>query len=173
MSILKILQYPDLKLKRQAVPVSDVNEPRIQQIIADMLETLAHTEHCAGLSATQLDMPDPPRITVIAPMPNLEKTLVLVNPEVTHKEGNVVGLEGCMSVYPSNISAEIKRAEIVTLRALDRDGEQLEMIAGDFLAICIQHEIDHLNGVLYIDHLSPLKRRFLERKILKVVKNLE
>ncbi|MCK4869941.1 MAG: peptide deformylase, partial [Gammaproteobacteria bacterium] len=113
MSILNILQYPNSGLKRQAVPVSDVKEPQIQQIIADMLETLAHTEHCAGLSATQLDMPNPPRITVIAPMPNLEKTLVLVNPEIAYKEGSVVGLEGCMSVYQSDISAEVTRAEVI------------------------------------------------------------
>ncbi|MCK4871007.1 MAG: peptide deformylase, partial [Gammaproteobacteria bacterium] len=78
-----------------------------------------------------------------------------------------------MSVYPSDISAEVKRAEVITLRALDREGEEIEMTTGDFLAICIQHEIDHLDGVLYIDHLSPLKRRFLEKKILKVRKNLE
>lgn len=168
MAILKILQYPNPHLRIKAKPVEDVQHPRIQKIIDDMLETLYHTSHCAGLSATQLDIDNPPRITVIDESVHNNQSFCFVNPVITHKEGEATYSEGCMSVYPDYINAAVTRAEKITFTALDRGGESVEIAANGFFAICMQHEIDHLDGILYIDHLSAFKRRRLEAKIKKL-----
>lgn len=173
MAILEILQYPDAKLRTKAQPVKDVKDPKIQGIIDAMFATLYGTLHCAGLSATQLDIKNPPRITVINESADNSQPFCLINPVITHKEGEASYAEGCMSLYPEHLHAEVNRADKITFKALDRDGNNLEIAAEGFFSICVQHELDHLNGILYIDHLSPLKRKMIEKKIKKIRKDLE
>ena len=170
MAILKILQYPDPRLFIKARPVDDVHRPEVQQLIDDMLATLVSLKNCAGLAATQLDVKTPWSITVISPLPETQKTLCLINPEILHSENESTAAEGCMSVCPDKVHARVKRATKITFKALDREGNKIEMSTGGFLAKCVQHEIDHLNGVIYIDHLTPLKRKMLESKIRKLKK---
>lgn len=170
MSILRILQHPDPRLRIKAKPVENVKDKRIQQIIDDMLETFYDSENCAGLSATQLDIKNPPSITVLDVSPELTKTYCLINPVITSTEGMRGGAEGCMSVYPGEIYAEVKRPEKITVEALDREGKKLKLEVDGYLAKCIQHEVDHLNGILFIDYLSPLKRKMIDKKIKKLSK---
>lgn len=167
MTILRILQYPDPRLRTKAALVKDVNDARIKQIIEDMLETLRNAKHCAGLSATQLDIQDPPSITVI----NDEKggdPICLLNPKIVHAEGSSREEEGCMSVSPGDISGFVTRAEKVRVEAIDRFGKPVVIETGGFFAKVLQHETDHLNGVLFIDRVSPLKRKMIDRKIAKL-----
>ncbi|MBN2689572.1 MAG: peptide deformylase [Gammaproteobacteria bacterium] len=170
MALLKILQYPDPRLKRKAVPVKDVHDPEIQRIIDDMFKTMYAKKHCAGLSSTQLDLEIPWAITVIDESADNKQPMCLINPEIISTEGTATYSEACMSVYPSEISAKVTRPEKVTFRALDHNGDKIEMTAEGFFAICFQHEFDHLNGKLFIDHLSPLKRKLVDKKIKKVRK---
>ncbi len=171
MAIIPILQYPDPRLQTKTKPVKNVNDPRLQKIIDDMFETLYATENCAGLAATQLAIKNPPRVTVIDVSVDKTEPLCLINPEIISAEGEVQKPEGCMSVYPDEIHAELKRAAKVKARALDRTGKVIEIEATGVLAKCIQHEIDHLNGMVYIDRLSRLKRQLIDKKIKKVIKD--
>lgn len=172
MAIIAILQYPDPRLRTKTTSVKDVNDPRLQQIIDDMFETLYATENCAGLASTQLDIINPPRVTVIDVSVDKSQPLCLINPEIISATDEVQKPEGCMSVYPDEIHAELRRAGRVTARALDRTGKVIEIEATEILAKCIQHEIDHLNGMVYIDRLSRLKRQLIDKKIKKVIKNI-
>jgi peptide deformylase len=168
MAILEILQYPDPRLAIKAPPVEDVKNSEIQKMIDDMLDTLHNTPYCAGLSATQLNMQKPRRITVIDQSAENKQPFCLINPVITHTEGESVYSEGCMSVYPNQICAKVTRPDKITFTALDRDGNNLEIAAEGFFAQCVQHEIDHLDGILYIDHLSSLKRKMIDKKISKI-----
>ena len=168
MSIIPILQYPDSRLRTRGHVVSQVNDKIIQQTIDDMLETLAATEHCAALAATQLDIKVPPAITVINNPEDNKTPLCLINPQIIEKSGECKDKEGCMSIYPGDIAEKVLRAEKVIVHAFDRSGQKIIIEASDFLARCLQHEIDHLNGILFIDYLSPLKRERLEKKIKKL-----
>lgn len=168
MALLQILQYPNPRLHIKAKPVVDINQDYLQQIIDDMLETLSATSGCAGLAATQLDIINPPRVTVINSTEVTGHTLCLINPEILTAVGEENELEGCMSIYPDDIRGYVKRAAKITVKALDRYGKINEFSAEGFLAKCIQHEIDHLNGILYITHLAPLKRKLVEKKIAKI-----
>ncbi|MDR1057443.1 MAG: peptide deformylase [Coxiellaceae bacterium] len=173
MAILKILQYPDLRLRRKGYQVTDVTALKIQTIIDNMTETLLAEKNCAGLAATQLDLEEPPSITVINyPTSKTKKDILcLVNPQIITQEGSNTSEERCMSIRPKEFSAKIKRSAKIKARALDLHGNKIELEATDFLASCIQHEYDHLQGILYIDYLSKLKRAFLERKIAKLAKS--
>jgi len=170
MAILKILQYPDSRLFVKAKFVDNVKDPGVKLLIDDMLETLASLKNCAGLAATQLDVKTAWNVTVIAPTPEIQKTLCLINLEILHTEGESSEMEGCMSVYPDKVWARVKRASNVTFKALDREGNKIEMSTGGFLAKCIQHEEDHLNGLVYVNRLSSFKKNILERKISKIKK---
>lgn len=167
MTILKILEYPDRRLKTVAKKVEKI-DAHIQKIIDDMFETHYNTENCAALAATQLDIQDPPAITVIDFSPAKDQPLCLINPEIIERSGEHEEIEGCMSVFPQQIHEKVKRAAKIKVRALDREGKQLEFEAEDFMAKCIQHELDHLNGKIYLDHLSRLKRTLTEEKIKKI-----
>lgn len=167
MTILTILEYPDPRLKTVARRV-EVFDERIQKIIDDMFETHYATENCAALAATQLDIVGPPFITVIDFSAEKNQPLCLVNAEIIEREGEHTEVEGCMSVYPSAIQDKVTRAEKIKVKALDRDGKPIEFSADGFMAKCIQHELDHLNGKVYLDHLSKLKRQLIEKKIAKV-----
>lgn len=170
MTILKILQYPDPKLRRHGQIVTDIKSNIIQNIIDDMLETLKNTESCAGLSATQLDIDIPPSITVINEPTAKGGVLCLINPEIIESEGQCSEIEGCMSIHPEIISAIVNRPERITVTACDREGQPIRISTADFLARCIQHEIDHLHGIVYIDRISPLKKTRIEKKISKLLK---
>lgn len=177
MAIISILQYPDLRLNTIARRISqeELKSDAVQKIIDDMLETLSVTKRCAALASTQLDIQNPPSITVInadvVSDPSLPKgPLCLVNPEVTVSKGESTSKEGCMSVYPADISVSVTRAAEVKVVALDRYGKTLEIEAKGFFAKCLQHEIDHLNGIICLDRISDLKRQRVEKKLIKLNK---
>lgn len=167
----RILDYPDPKLKRTAVKVENFDSV-INQVIRDMFETHYNTPNCAALAATQLDMPVPWHITVIDFSPEKNKPLCLVNAEITERHGEHVELEGCMSVYPDHVHARVKRAAKIKVKALDQHGKPFEMEADGFMAKCIQHELDHLEGMVYLDRLAPVKREMVLKKIKKVIRSL-
>lgn len=168
MTVVRILQYPDHRLTLKATPVTEFTA-EIKQMIDDMFETHYAANNCAALAHSQLDFPEPKRITVIDFSENKDQPLCLVNPEITEKSGETFTEEGCMSVSHGGV-AKVRRAEKIHVKYLDRDGNPREMDADDFLAKCIQHEIDHLDGILFIDRISDFKRRQLEKKIKNAYK---
>lgn len=162
MSVLQVLHYPDDRLRTIAEPVKKVDS-NIQCIVDDMFETM-YSEEGIGLAATQVDIHQ--RIIVIDVSENRDNRLVLINPELLEKSGDTGIEEGCLSI-PS-YRALVPRAEKVKVRALDRDGKTFNLEADGLLAICIQHEMDHLLGKLFIDYLSPLKRQRVRQKLEKM-----
>jgi peptide deformylase len=172
MAIYKVLSYPDPKLKREGKKITNIDES-IKTIIDNMFETHYAAKNCAALAATQLDMDDPPHITVIDFSKNKDQPLCIINGEIIEKSGSHTEAEGCMSVFPDQVSATVTRATTIKVKYLDQFGKEQILVATDFMAKCIQHELDHLNGKLYIDHLSNLKRNIVEKKIDKIKKYLQ
>ena len=164
MAILDVLRFPDERLRTVAAPVETIT-PELQQIVDDMFETM-YAEEGIGLAATQVDIHQ--RIIVIDVSENREEQLVLINPEILEQSGSTGIEEGCLSVPGSR--ALVPRAEWVKVRALDRHGKPFELEADDLLAICIQHEMDHLVGKLFVDYLSPLKRQRIRQKLEKMAR---
>lgn len=162
MALLEILHYPDLRLRTKAQPVSSFDAD-LQKIIDDMYETMYDSQG-AGLAATQVNIHL--RLAVMDVVGSGQQQICMINPEIMASSGDQVDQHGCLSV-PGVPGDHIKRAAKVQLRALDRFGKPFELEAEGTLAICIQHEIDHLNGKLYIDHLSSLKRERLFKKAAK------
>ena len=161
MAILKILHFPDPRLRKKAVPVTAINAD-IRKLAYDMLETM-YQEGGIGLAATQVNVRK--RVVVIDLSEQRNNPVYLINPKIMHSEGVEEMQEGCLSV-PGYYDL-VQRAEKVRVRYLNLAGESLEIEADGLLAVCIQHEIDHLNGRLFIDYLSPLKRKRLRKKIAK------
>ena len=161
MARLDVLRFPDERLRTIAKEVPEVNDD-VRQIVKDMLETM-YDENGIGLAATQVDILQ--RIVVIDVSEERDQPLVLINPEITKKDGSTVSEEGCLSVPYSY--AKVDRAETVTVKALNENGEEFSLDADELLAICIQHELDHLKGTLFIDYLSPLKRQRIRKKLEK------
>lgn len=166
MTILTILQYPDPRLKRAGRPVDKIDD-RIKKIIEDMFETHYAQENCAALAATQLAIDDAPAITVIDFSEQKNQPLCLVNPEISEPEGEEESEEGCMSVATVSVYEKVKRPARIRVKALDGQGKPLDFIAEGFMAKCIQHEVDHLNGILFIDKLSRLKRSRIDKRYKK------
>ena len=164
MAILDVLRFPDERLRTVAAPVETIT-PELQQIVDDMFETM-YAEEGIGLAATQVDIHQ--RIIVIDVSEDREDQLVLINPEILEQSGSTGIEEGCLSV--PGIRALVPRAEWVKVRALDRHGKPFELEADDLLAICIQHEMDHLVGKLFVDYLSPLKRQRIRQKLEKMAR---
>lgn len=164
MSLLQVLHYPDERLRKVAKPVVDVNDA-VRRIVDDMFETM-YAEEGIGLAATQVDIHQ--RIIVIDVSESLDQRLVLINPELLEKSGEAGIDEGCLSIPDQR--GFVPRAEKVKVRALDRDGTRFELEADDLLAICIQHEMDHLVGKLFVDYLSPLKRQRIRQKMEKLAR---
>ena len=164
MAILDVLRFPDERLRTVAAPVETIT-PELQQIVDDMFETM-YAEEGIGLAATQVDIHQ--RIIVIDISEDREDQLVLINPEILEQSGSTGIEEGCLSVPGSR--ALVPRAEWVKVRALDRNGKPFELEADDLLAICIQHEMDHLIGKLFVDYLSPLKRQRIRQKLEKMAR---
>ncbi|MEQ3512389.1 peptide deformylase [Pseudoalteromonas sp. BZB3] len=161
MAKLEVLRFPDERLRTVAEPVAEVND-EIRQIVKDMLETM-YDENGIGLAATQVDIHK--RIVVIDVSEEGNEPLVLINPEIIAKDGSTISEEGCLSVPQSY--AKVDRAEQVTVKALNENGEEYTYEADGLLAICTQHELDHLMGKLFIDYLSPLKRQRIRKKLEK------
>ncbi|MGJ0625857.1 peptide deformylase [Xenorhabdus bovienii] len=162
MSVLQVLHYPDERLRTIAKPVEKV-DAEIQSIIDDMFETM-YAEEGIGLAATQVDIHQ--RIIVIDVSENRDQRLVLINPKLMNEVGATGIEEGCLSVPEQR--AFVPRFEQVKIKALDYHGQPFELEADDLLAICIQHEMDHLIGKLFIDYLSPLKRQRIRQKVEKI-----
>jgi peptide deformylase len=164
--IREIVKYPEKVLKRKALPVS-VIDSEIQTLIDDMIETM-YDAPGVGLAAPQVGVSK--RIAVIdvstkgAEMP----LLVLINPEILKKEGAVEFEEGCLSL--PGFTAKLERSEKLLVRALNREGEQFELESDGLLAIALQHEIDHLDGMLILDRISPIKREFFKKRFQKIQK---
>ncbi|MBP8812295.1 MAG: peptide deformylase [Laribacter sp.] len=161
MALLNILHYPDERLHTVARPV-DVVDDALRRLIDDMAETM-YAAHGIGLAATQIDYHR--RLVVIDLSEEHDDLLVLINPVITRKAGETVYEEGCLSV--PGIYDKVTRAETVTVEALDRDGQPFSLDAEGLLAICIQHEIDHLDGKVFVEHLSQMKQSRIKQKLKK------
>ncbi|EIV1636427.1 TPA: peptide deformylase [Vibrio parahaemolyticus] len=164
MAVLEILSIPDPRLKVKAEKVTDVST--IQTLIDDMLETLYATGNGIGLASTQVGRKE--AVVVIDISDERNDPLILVNPEVVSGENKALGQEGCLSV--PEYYADVERYTSVVVSALDRDGNPITIESDEFLAIVMQHEIDHLSGNLFIDYLSPLKQKMAMKKVKKYVK---
>ena len=161
MAILEVLRFPDERLRTVAKPVEKVDSG-IKQLVEDMFETMRE-ENGIGLAATQINVHK--RVVVIDVSEDQDNPIVFINPEITRMEGKTISEEGCLSV-PNNY-AKVERAENITVKALNKDGNEFSMEADGLLAICIQHELDHLKGKLFVDYLSPLKRQRIRTKLEK------
>ena len=166
MTVLNVLIYPDDHLKVVCEPVTEVNDD-IRKIVDDMFDTM-YQEEGIGLAAPQVDILQ--RIITIDIEGDKQNQLVLINPEILASEGETGIEEGCLSI-PGH-RALVPRKEKVKVKALNRQGEEVIYDADGLFAICIQHEIDHLNGVLFVDHISALKRQRIKEKMQKLKKQL-
>jgi peptide deformylase len=161
MAKLNILHFPDTRLRDKAKPVEQVDDA-VRKLIDDMFETM-YDAPGIGLAATQVN--DSRRVIVVDVSEEHDAPLALINPEIVERDGEESMDEGCLSV--PGVYEKVQRADHIRLRALDRDGNVLEMEARGLLAVCIQHEIDHLDGKLFIDYLSSLKRQRIKKKLQK------
>ena len=164
MALLTILEFPDTRLRTVAAPVdpAQLATPGFQRLIDDMFETM-YAAPGIGLAATQVDAHH--RFMVIDVSEAKDQPMVFVNPEIVSREGEQVYQEGCLSV--PGIYADVTRANEIDVRFLDRDGKPQELRIDGLLAVCIQHEMDHLDGKLFVDYLSPLKREMVRKKLEK------
>ena len=169
MAIKKVLTYPDTVLRERAEPVTDL-DGRIQQLIDDMADTMYHAPGI-GLASNQVG--EPCRIIVYDTSPKDESNdlVVLINPEIIEADGLIIEEEGCLSVI--DCRAEVKRAARVTVEGVDREGNPVTLKKEGLDAVVLQHEIDHLNGVLFIDHISTLRRELYKRRLKKLLKQKE
>ena len=168
MKNLKIRTYPDPILREIAEPVKNIDES-VQDIIESMLATMYNTPNGIGLAANQVGIKK--RIIVFdfyREKDKKGKPSALINPEIIWSDGSITREEACLSI--PEFSAEVTRKKKVKVRGYDRDGKIVEIEAEDIEAICLQHEIDHLNGILFIDHLSALKRAIFKKKMKKIMK---
>lgn len=163
MALLKILHIPDSRLRETAQPIENITDKEFQNFIDDMFETMYEAPG-VGLAATQVGVAK--RIAVIDVSREKNQPLVLINPEIITRENIISFDEGCLSV-PGHYDT-VERANSVKIRAFDRHGKSYELEAEGLLAECIQHEIDHLNGKLYIDYLSSFKQSRIRHKVDKI-----
>lgn len=162
MALLPILRFPDPRLHTVAKPVAVVDE-RVRRLVDDMIDTM-HAAEGIGLAATQVDVHE--RVVVIDVSDTHNQPLVLINPEITWRsDERVIVEEGCLSV--PTIYDKVQRHQRVKVRALGRDGESHEFEADDLLSVCVQHELDHLLGKVFVEYLSLLKRSRIRTKMLK------
>ena len=168
MALRPVLQFPDKRLTRKAQPIEAITD-EVRRLAQDMCEVM-YDEPGIGLAATQVG--EEVRLIVVdtewKEEDGVQNPLILVNPELSEHEGEVLWKEGCLSV--PDFEAEVKRAERVTMRALDLDGKEVEIRAEGLQAVCFQHEVDHLDGILFIDRISRLKRSRYAAKRKKQLK---
>lgn len=161
MALLEILEFPDPRLRTHAKKV-DVVTPELKKLAQDMLETMYQAPGI-GLAATQVNVHQ--RLLVIDISEEKNQPMVFFNPEILSNSGNQEYNEGCLSV--PGFYEPVERAEVVRVRALGLDGEPFELEAAGLLSVCLQHEMDHLDGKLFVDHISPLKRQRIKQKLEK------
>lgn len=167
MTVLDILTYPDKILKQQTAPVENI-DGALQTIIDNMATTM-YAAPGVGLAAPQVGIGQSFIVYDVAPREDGQELHVLINPRIIEREGEIISEnEGCLSV--PEFRADVKRAEQILVEGLDRDGNPLRFEAQGILAIVIQHEMDHLNGTLFIDHISALKRNLYKRRVQKEMK---
>ena len=164
MSKLTILEFPDERLRKKAKPVAEIDN-EIRHLVDNMFEIMYEAKGI-GLAATQVNVHQ--RVIVIDTSEEKNHPICLINPEIMEKQGVEESDEGCLSI--PGFFEKVKRAERVKVRALDKAGEAFELEANDLLAVCIQHEMDHLEGKLFVDYLSPLKRQRIKKKLEKIHK---
>ena len=164
MTILAILHYPDPRLHTVAKPVLDVNDG-VRQLIDDMAETM-YDAPGIGLAATQVNQHI--QLILVDTSKDKSQLQVFINPKITAKSGEQEFDEGCLSV--PNVYESVTRAEKITVEALDRNGKKFKLDAEGLLAVCIQHEMDHLLGKVFVEYLSPLKRNRIKTKMLKLAR---
>jgi peptide deformylase len=164
LSVLTILEFPDERLRKKAAAVQTV-DGKIKKLVDDMLETM-YLAKGVGLAATQVNVHQ--RIVVIDVSEEKDKPLCLINPEIIAKEGIEESEEGCLSV--PGFFEMVRRAERIKVKALDKEGQPFELEADELLAVCIQHELDHLEGKLFVDYISSLKRQRIKKKLEKIHK---
>jgi peptide deformylase len=164
MALLPILEFPDPRLRTKAVPVdpAKIADPTFQRLLDDMFETM-YDAPGIGLAASQVDVHQ--TFMVIDVSEDKTRPLVFINPVITARDGDQVYQEGCLSV--PGIFADVTRSNQITVKALDRNGQPFELEADGLLAVCVQHEMDHLIGKLFVDYLSPLKREMVRKKLAK------
>ena len=169
MSIRDIVLYPHEVLSKKAAPVADVDDS-VRQLVDDMVQTM-YDAPGIGLAAPQVGVLQ--RLTVIDVSREEEESdlRVFINPEIVRREGTIVWEEGCLSI--PGVYEKVTRAENIVVQALDRDGKEFELEADGLLSVCIQHEIDHLDGVVFLQHLSSLKRRLALKKYRKIIDRME
>ena len=161
MALLQILEYPDPRLRTRAEPVAVVDD-ELRRLIDDMFETM-YAAPGIGLAATQVNVHR--RLLVADVSEGHDDPRVFINPEILEKDGREISEEGCLSV--PGFYEKVERAERIRVRALDRDGKSFEAEIDGLLAVCVQHEIDHLDGKLFVDYLSDLKRQRIRKRIEK------
>ena len=164
MTILNILKYPDPRLYKVADEVK-VIDSKIKDLISDMAETM-YDAPGIGLAATQVDVHQ--RIIVIDISEDKDNLLVMINPTILEQRGEELNQEGCLSV--PDVFEKVKRAEWIKVSALDKNGKKFELQADGLLAVCIQHEMDHLEGKVFVDYLSNLKKNRIKKKLIKMNK---
>lgn len=164
MAFLEILHFPDPRLRKKATPVDEVND-QVRQTVKDMLETM-YDAPGIGLAATQVNIQQ--QIIVMDVTDDKSSPVCLINPQIIDKDGEEQMQEGCLSV--PGIFENVQRAENITVRALNEQGAEFTLAADGLLAVCIQHEMDHLDGKLFVDYLSPLKMQRIKKKMLKMKK---
>lgn len=162
MALLEILHHPDARLRKKAVPVEQVDDT-IVKLVDDMFETM-YNARGIGLAATQVNVHQ--RVVVIDLSEEKDEPLCFINAEILSIEGEMEHEEGCLSV--PEYYEKVTRAERIRVKALDREGETFEMDAEGLLAVCIQHELDHLEGKLFVDYLSSLKQQRVRKKLEKM-----
>ena len=162
MALLEVLHFPDQRLRTVAKAVEQIT-PEIKKIATNMIETM-YDENGVGLAATQVNIHL--RLVVIDVSEHRNQPMIIINPEIIDQSGEEESEEGCLSVPDTN--ADVKRSEFVTLQYLDVDGNQQVIETGGLLAVCIQHELDHLKGKLFIDYLSPFKQKRIKTKLEKL-----
>lgn len=162
MTILNILKYPDPRLYKVADEVK-VIDSKIKDLISDMAETM-YDAPGIGLAATQVDVHQ--RIIVIDISEDKDNLLVMINPTILEQRGEELNQEGCLSV--PEVFEKVKRAEWIKISALDKNGKKFELQADGLLAVCIQHEMDHLEGKVFVDYLSNLKKNRIKKKLIKM-----
>ncbi|MFQ3208715.1 MAG: peptide deformylase [Colwellia sp.] len=165
MTILTVLRFPDPRLRKKAQPLTDITNATAI-IIDDMLATM-YEEKGVGLAATQVDIHQ--RLVVMDTSENNDQPLIFINPEIITTSDEIsINEEGCLSV--PGTYAKVDRHNACTVKALDRHGKEFTLNVTELQSICIQHEIDHLNGILFVDYLSPLKRQRIQKKLEKEAK---
>lgn len=166
MALLPILHYPDKRLHLKALPIDKVDDT-IKKLAKDMAETMYNSKGL-GLAASQVNVQKRMFLMDLSADDEPKNLLVFINPEIIFKNGEVVGEEGCLSV--PGIYETVKRAETIRVKYLDLDANTHEIECNGLMAVCIQHEIDHLNGKVFVDYLSNLKQNFIKKKMKKIFK---